>query len=526
MSKIRISKMQWMGIILSGFFGFLMHPTVIAGMHLPDMGFLAWIYLVPLILVLQNQNITFKRLLGLCLLSSIISHYGLLFWLVIAMKQFGGMTFLQSFGVLTAQVLIFGFFFALFCSLALKISEKTSLPLWLTLPLFMVCRDALIHYFPLGGYPWGIPPYSQKNFLFLYQWIEWTGTYGLSLFIYAINALGAAALMSGLKPKKNHRKMVIYFGVLALMFVASWFTSRVLEKNFAQNATTFKKIKLALIQANISQDIKWNAKKAEQIVMTHVAMTEAAIEQGAELVLWAETTYPFALNQKKLPELTFLERDNWGAHLFVGSGTVLRENKELKRFNTIFHISPAGEFASFYAKRHLVPFGEFNPFAELLPFTKKLTQGFGYFTPGDKEVLFDVMGIKFAPLICIEDVFMRYGREFSKHGADVLVNFTNDAWYGDSSAQHQHVVYSQLRAMENRRYVLRATNTGVTAIINPLGKIVASRPPFTKDTLLHDLAIETKNTFYSQHGDIWILLPTLFLSGMMVLYTLIKRRML
>ena len=179
---------------------------------------------------------------------------------------------------------------------------------------------------------------------------------------------------------------------------------------------------------------------------------------------------------------------------------------------------------AYHSKMHLVPFGEYVPFQDYLKFAKKLTQGVGTFISGNEYTLFDMKNIRFGSLICYEDIFPDFAREFAKLGADVLVNYTNDAWYGDTSAQYQHLVYSQFRALENRRFLLRATNTGMTAIITPRGELYDKLAPFTETFLLQNLKLEKGNALYTRFGERWVYAVAL-ICALIFIYTVIKYKL-
>jgi len=151
-------------IVLTGFLSFLMHPFVLFGYYFPDLGFLAWFFLVPLILGIHRYNL--KNKIILCFLCGMIGHYGTYYWLMTAMQQFGGLNFFQSILSLTLMVTILSLVFALMLSFACWANHLIKIPFFLLLPIFMMTRDFILHFFLFGGFPWGIPPYSQG------QWID------------------------------------------------------------------------------------------------------------------------------------------------------------------------------------------------------------------------------------------------------------------------------------------------------------------------------------------------------------------
>lgn len=170
-------------------------------------------------------------------------------------------------------------------------------------------------------------------------------------------------------------------------------------------------------------------------------------------------------------------------------------------FNSAALINPSGDWAARYDKIHLVPFGEYLPFPRLLAFAGGLTREVGEFQTGASRVPLDAGSTKLGVFICYESVFPGEVREFADQGAQVLVNLSNDGWYGDSGAYAQHLNQTRMRAIENGRWILSATDTGVTASIDPYGRIVARLPRKERGALVAPYALTSVTTFYTRHGD-------------------------
>jgi apolipoprotein N-acyltransferase len=170
-------------------------------------------------------------------------------------------------------------------------------------------------------------------------------------------------------------------------------------------------------------------------------------------------------------------------------------------FNSAVLVSPQGEWLGRYDKMHLVPFGEYLPFPQLFAFAGGLTKEVGEFQRGVSRTPLDAGGQKLGMFICYESIFPDEVREGPLQGAQVLVNISNDGWYGDSGAWKQHLQQTQMRAIENDRWLLSATNTGMTASIDPYGRIVASTPRKIRTALLAPYALISGTTYYTRHGD-------------------------
>jgi apolipoprotein N-acyltransferase len=170
-------------------------------------------------------------------------------------------------------------------------------------------------------------------------------------------------------------------------------------------------------------------------------------------------------------------------------------------YNSAALIAPSGEWAGRYDKVHLVPFGEYVPYRELFAFAGKLTREVGDFSPGAERHPLDLGEFKLGVFICYESIFPDEVREFAAKGAEVFVNISNDSWFGPTGAPGQHLNMVRMRAIENRRWVLRATDTGITAAIDPYGRVVARAPANQRVALNAPYAAVTSTTFYTRHGD-------------------------
>jgi apolipoprotein N-acyltransferase len=186
-------------------------------------------------------------------------------------------------------------------------------------------------------------------------------------------------------------------------------------------------------------------------------------------------------------------------------------------FNSAALISPAGDWTARYDKVHLVPFGEYLPFPRLLAFAGGLTKEVGGFEPGSARAPLDAGSEPLGIFICYESVFPGEVRQFADQGAQVFVNLSNDGWYGDSGAYAQHLNQTRMRAIENDRWILSATNTGVTASIDPYGRTVARLARKERATLVAPYALTSVTTFYTRHGDWFASLCAIISTGALVM---------
>ncbi|MBG0775782.1 MAG: apolipoprotein N-acyltransferase [Desulfovibrionaceae bacterium] len=276
----------------------------------------------------------------------------------------------------------------------------------------------------------------------------------------------------------------------------------------------------ALVQGNVDQSLKWDPAFVAGTIDRYRTLTEGALERGAQFAVWPETAMPFYLQEvngesaavretarlANIPVLTGAP----GYRLNTGDGTYLL-------YNRAYLLDSQGRTAGTYDKEHLVPFGEYVPLGEYLPFLTKLAEGAGDFVPGTAERPLAVRAggpagadLALGVLICYETIFTDLAQKRVENGANVLVNISNDAWFGRSSAPVQHLHLSVLRAMEQGRWLLRGTNTGISAFIAPTGRIAARGGLFRVQTVVREAAVISGHTVYHRVHDfvvpaLWVL---------------------
>jgi len=247
------------------------------------------------------------------------------------------------------------------------------------------------------------------------------------------------------------------------------------------------------------------------LVPTLAALTDLTRESAAkatrkiDVIVWPESPAPFFTNDPRFREaISEMARatNTWAVVGAVGSDSP-HLNGEGPQFNSAALVSPNGAWTARYDKVHLVPFGEYLPFPRLFSFAGGLTREVGQFVHGTSRAPLNAGGELLGIFICYESIFPNEVRQSAKSGAEVFVNISNDGWYGDSGAYAQHLKQARMRAVENARWLLRDTNTGVTAAIDPYGRVVQKLPRKTRTALVADYALENSTTFYTRHGD-WL----------------------
>ncbi|MEW5773170.1 MAG: apolipoprotein N-acyltransferase, partial [Thermodesulfobacteriota bacterium] len=259
---------------------------------------------------------------------------------------------------------------------------------------------------------------------------------------------------------------------------------------------TVGEARVALIQGNVDQAHKWDPAWQAETLRRYSDLSAAEARAGADLLIWPETAMPFFF-QDPAP-LSLLVRAQvraMGAPLLAGSPAYTRElgARDYVLHNRAFLINSSGITLGHYDKEHLVPFGEYVPLSGLLGFLPKLVQGIGEFAPGRDQPALVLGNLALGVLICYETIFPELAQDRVEHGANLLVNISNDAWFGRSSAPLQHLHLSVLRAVEQNRWMARATNTGISALIDPRGRILERTGLFATTSLAGrvDLVAET-----------------------------------
>jgi apolipoprotein N-acyltransferase len=261
------------------------------------------------------------------------------------------------------------------------------------------------------------------------------------------------------------------------------------------------------VQPNISLNQQWTAQSYEQTLADLARISVPHPGEGMpgdplpDLVIWPESPAPFFINDARFHQtLSIIATE---AHVYVLAGTlgVLRDGDISQLYNSAELVAPNGDWLARYDKIHLVPFGEYVPFQDMFSFAKKLTKEVGDFVPGTQRVVLPVHSYKLGTFICYESIFPDEIREFARDGAGLLVNVSNDGWFGETGAPGQHLRMARMRAIENNRWVLRSTNTGITATIDPYGRIVQQARRNVRVALDMPYGVVTDTTFYTRHGD-------------------------
>ena len=462
-------------------------------------GAVAWVALAPLLLALAGAPGP-AHSFRLGYITGAVSSLGLVYWTGTVVVQYGGINAGLGIAVMVMLCLALALFPSLFGLLVAAWYRALGPRALLLSPLAWVASE-ILRANTLCNFSWCLLGYSQQPFPGFIQIARYTAVYGVSFLLAGVSA---ALAYIALEKRAGPRWTV---GLLTAAIVAGvWIHG---EWLLGQRWPESGRIRVGLVQASILQEDKWDPDRAIENVKRHVDLTRAAAAQGARLVAWPESAVPFSFDSapEVADELRSLARELSIFLLFGNDDRADPPGGPARVWVAAKLLTPQGELTMRYHKIRLVPFGEYVPLQPVLTlggrFTARLVRQVADFTPGEEYSVGDVDGHRVATFICYEAIFPDLIRQFTVRGAELLVNITNDAWYGRSSAPYQHLGMAAFRAVENEKYLVRAANTGVTAVVDPRGRIVERTELFRPATLVREVAFVPGTTFYARHGDLF-----------------------
>lgn len=487
------------------------------------MSWMAWFAVVPLLISLENESASNAFRLGF--IAGLAHYLTLIYWIINVISAYGGLNLITSSAILLLLCLYLSLYPGVFAILFIGLKTSIFRALltagsWVSLEFL---RATL-----LTGFPWCLMGYSQFNSLKLIQITDIAGVYGVSFLILMTNAL--IFLLFFYTSLKEEKRFFRFEAIILLCFMGlavlygDYRLSQ--EKDEIKNKGS---IRVAVIQGNIDQAIKWDEEYQFETLSLYRRLSKITYHFKPRLIVWPETAVPFFFQDSpESAEEIYRIADESGAHMIFGSPAYeWKEDGEIEYFNRAYFISNMGA-TTYYDKVHLVPFGEYVPIRKILPFINRLVQASGDFSRGKDITPLTTKDLSSGVLICYEAIFPELSRSHVKKGAEILVNLTNDAWFGMTSAPYQHLIMSVFRAVENRRPLIRAANTGFSAFIDSYGRITLIGSLFSEEVLMAEIKkVDNSLTFYTQYGDIFIYIILLlclikFIPGLC--YHLLKKR--
>lgn len=457
-----------------------------------DLAALAFVALTPLLVALVSAR-SWKEALLLGIVTGSIRWLINLPWVIIVMSRYGGLPLPTGIAIFVLMSLILGLYTGGFGIMVRMIRPRDSILWWAAIPLFWTAIEFGRTYL-LTGFPWNLLAVAIVDLRAFVQLASVIGPYAVGFMIVFVSVLLAWLLVA----RRPAGMGFVVVGFLSV-YIILWYALGAIMADLQQERISNEKMRTAaLLQPNISQEMRWSARNMLEIFDRMIGMTEEAIDRGAEVVVWPESTVPLVYLD---PDNSFY-RDNVEALSSAGAdiilGSVARGGEE-RLWNAAYLVSE-GDTTGRYDKIRLVPFGEYVPLRRLLFFAETLVREVGDFQFGTSGKPLEGR-FRYGPAICYEVVYPRLTAQQVSNGAEVLVTITNDAWFGTSAAPWQHLNNARMRAIESDRFLLRAATTGISAVVDPTGRVVEEIPLGRQGTIIAEFAPRSTVTAYVRYGD-------------------------
>jgi len=485
---------------------------------------------------------TLRRAFTLGLATGAVYFTGTLYWITRVMVTYGDLPTWVAMLVNAALIAYLALFPAMFALVVRRVVIAHGPPALMAAPIVWVTTEfGRTHIFT--GFPWVLLGYSQTTVLPIAQVASLFGVYGVSMLVASVSAALATYAVSQRGPAEAGRHVRMEAGrhvrmeagrhermeagrheqtragrhartgavagaaplvvVLTIVLaVAVWGRRRAAAGEWTHEGDP---IRIGLIQGNIDQADKWKPARAAAIFQDYLRMTRDAVRQGAEFIIWPESSTPFLFEDDVFAaaQVRILAQQARVPMLF-GSDQVVRgaNGAPTAYYNAAFLVRPDGTTGAVYRKMHLVPFGEYVPLKHVLFFAAPLVEAVSDFSAGDEAVLLPVGRHLVSTAICYEVVYPDLVRRFVVGGSEMLTTITNDAWYGRASAPYQHFEQASMRAIEEGRYLVRSANTGISGIVDPYGRVVQRTAIFEPAVVVGEARFLKTSTFYARHGDV------------------------
>lgn len=459
-----------------------------------DQDYLAWFCFVPTLWALLHPCVLSARhafYVGWAM--GFVAHLGVYTWLVGMLRDFGYLPFGVALVLYALVCAVQSLLFAGWGAATWALHRKGGLDSVWAAPVCLVLAEWLV--------PALFPSFlanSQYRRIVLIQCCELGGVLGLSFVVAQASALahGVVQWALGRRPKFPLAGFLTWSAAICAMLFFGYGAVGELDDYLAH---TDRHLRVGLVQANMG--IYEKSELPEEGLRRHRDQSLEAEREGAELIVWPESGYYFAFD----PSVHNVKREVLGRlHtplLFGGMRVQYGAGGQQELYNSAFLTDADGNLRGSYDKTHLLAFGEFLPLGELMPWLYHLAPQTSHFYRGTHLNPMEFHGFKLGTLICYEDILPGFVRLAMAQKPDILFNLTNDAWFGNSNEPRIHLALATFRAVEQRRFLVRATNTGISAIIDPAGRIVQETPTFARANIVGDVSPMTQVTLYQRLGD-------------------------
>ncbi len=495
-----------------------------------NLDLLAWVAFVPLFWVIEDQRCVRVFLYAWlqCSVFAVVS----LGWLIHFFRDFAGTGFIAAGLCLLSLAMVLAAYGAVAIVAGVRLSRSFKIPLFLALPPAWVATEWIRTHWPLGGLPLDLLGDAAQGRIAVIQLAELTGVYGVSALIMFVNCALYEASRRGRSVQQ--RRWILLGTAAALAGVLVFGTVRIDGMDRSKPNGT---LRMALVQGDISQRLKWNPAYLAPSFKVYADASEAASLYHPQLVIWPESAATFIFETNDFYPSGMETQRTYRSHLLelahkidtpiLFGAPALDFGRQLTLRNRAYLVKADGQVGDYYDKVRLVPVGEYVPLHLLLGrFVHRLVETPGNidFTSGNRQTIFHVDGTDLSVLICYESIFPDLSRKAVEAGANVLVNITNDAAFGDTAAPHQLLAMAVFRAVENGVPLVRVGNSGISAVITPAGRVTDTTTLFTRATEVEDVPWRRSRTFYTSVGDLFAEL-CLALSVIALAVTFLRNRL-
>jgi apolipoprotein N-acyltransferase len=493
--------------VLTGFLLSLSFPRI-------NQGYLAWVAFIPLIIFIFKTK-SLSQAFGGGFVTGGLYFFSLLIWMPPVLIRFGELSGPLAWAAYGLLICLLACYPAAACALTKYVVKKCGNSFILFFPVIWVSIEYLFSFSPFGGFPWLLSGYTQSRFIALIQIADITGVYGISFLVLYV---GTALAWIYLQRSRGFRAFIPAAAVCVLVFSCLIYG----RLSLAHWGNGSPSVKVAMLQGNIASDDPEQV-TIDKLQTGYVRMAHR-IESSSDLLLLPESPTPLSFDGDSSFSHSLRNLAQRYPLGLVFNNVSRRKTANAYRFyNSAYFLNRNGTVAGVYDKIHLVPFGEYIPFQRVFSFAETITKDVGSFDPGTDYKLVNMDGNQVNSIICFEAVFPDLVRRFVQKGSRLIINLTNDGWYGDSAAPYQHLEIARLRAVENRRYLLRAANSGISAVIEPTGKIQKSTGILQEAICQGSFEFISYKTIYTRYGDFFVFLCVIISCWLMVLAIFYKR---
>ncbi len=472
---------------------------------------LAWFALIPFLCGISGRSPRHAFFLGGVLAWGFFS--GTFYW-IWTVPGFTIINYLLLAGYLSLYGAIFGYGIALFQKGTSWFALLMGPTLWVTLEFFRGHMDFL-------SAPWMYLAHTQIDHLPLLQISVWTGAWGVSFLIVLVNVgiwqVGCALLAPnqslGVNLFSKSHRWGVPLGVIFAAFCGVWGYGLIVLEQEAEG----RSIPVAIIQGHFTVTQKWDTSYRESILNWYEERTREASQHSPLLIVWPETAVPGdVLHQKELRQRIMQLAVETHSYLLVGNAESAKFSKGSKRhgkkrFNSLVLFSPDGGVVDQYRKIRLVPFGEYMPYKDLVDWSAIISRSLDDTVPGEDYTIFTIPGLSFGAMLCWESTFPEITRQIIAEGAQLLVNAADESWFGDTTIHEHFLASTVFRAVEHGRAIVRSTNMGISALIDPIGRQtvqhgIRASTGTPRGIVEGEVVLRSQHTFYAQFGDSVLLL--------------------